>query len=103
MKSEINKKCHFYECENETHFGYLFCKMHQELLPKMKIVDATDEIELSVRAYNCLNKSKIEYLEDFIFLSDEELKSIKNLGMKTLNEIREITDELLPFCHKDSK
>ncbi|MDK2896784.1 MAG: DNA-directed polymerase subunit alpha [Candidatus Atribacteria bacterium] len=49
-----------------------------------------DELELSVRAYNCLKRAKIETLQDLLFMMQErpnELKKIKNLGQKTYQEI----------------
>lgn len=47
------------------------------------------ELDLNVRAYNCLKRAKIETLADLISLPEEELLSIRNLGAKTVELIKE--------------
>lgn len=45
------------------------------------------ELELSVRAYNCLCRKKIVYVDELINLTKEDLMQIRNLGRKSAEEI----------------
>ncbi|PCI73715.1 DNA-directed RNA polymerase subunit alpha [Candidatus Dependentiae bacterium] len=49
-----------------------------------------DELEFSVRAHNCLLSSGVKRIIDLVNLSDDELLKIKNLGRKSLREVKEI-------------
>ena len=46
-----------------------------------------DELELSVRAYNCLCRKKIGYVDELTNLTKEDLMQIRNLGRKSVEEI----------------
>lgn len=48
-----------------------------------------DELELSVRANNCLVSADIKRIIDLVNLSEDEVLKIKNFGRKSLNEVRE--------------
>jgi len=48
-----------------------------------------DELELSVRAHNCLISSGKKRIIDLVNLSEEEGLKIKNFGRKSLNEVKE--------------
>ena len=48
-----------------------------------------DELELSVRAHNCLVNAGIKRVIDLVNLSEEEGLKIKNFGRKSLNEVKE--------------
>jgi len=62
----------------------------KEKSEKEKILNKTiEELDFSVRSYNCLKKSGINTLRDLINYSPEEVIKIKNLGKKSLNEINE--------------
>lgn len=45
------------------------------------------DLDLSVRAYRCLSKSRIRYASEIINLTEEDLSSIRNMGAKTVREI----------------
>ena len=47
-----------------------------------------DELELSIRTYHCLKRAGIKTVEELQELSDDELKNIRNLGNKSLEEIK---------------
>ena len=47
------------------------------------------ELDLTVRAYNCLRRAGITTAEELIKLTKTELKTIKNLGLIALNDIQE--------------
>jgi DNA-directed RNA polymerase subunit alpha len=50
------------------------------------------ELDLNVRAYNCLQRAKIETLADLVSHTEEELLGIRNLGAKTVELIKEKID-----------
>lgn len=49
-----------------------------------------DELELSVRSYNCLWRAGINTLGELRRLSDDDLMHIRNLGRKSYNEIKSV-------------
>lgn len=48
-----------------------------------------EELDLSVRAYNCLRRARIDTVEQLQQLSDDDLLRIRNMGASTVREIRE--------------
>ena len=48
-----------------------------------------DSLELTVRAYHCLKRKGITTVEDILALSREDLKGVRNLGSKSLEEVVE--------------
>ena len=48
-----------------------------------------DELNLSARSFNSLDRAKIKYVGDLVLMSEVEVKNIKNLGKKSLEEISE--------------
>ena len=62
----------------------------KERSEKEKILNKTiEELDFSVRSYNCLKKSNINTLRDLVEYSPMEVIKIKNLGKKSLDEIKE--------------
>jgi DNA-directed RNA polymerase subunit alpha len=51
---------------------------------------SVDELELSVRSYNCLKNSDIRTIRDLVQKSEAEMLKTKNFGRKSLNEIKDI-------------
>jgi DNA-directed RNA polymerase subunit alpha len=51
---------------------------------------SVDELELSVRSYNCLKNSDIRTIRDLVLKSEAEMLKTKNFGRKSLNEIKDI-------------
>ena len=49
-----------------------------------------EELELSVRSYNCLKNANIQTLRELVQRSESEMLRTKNFGRKSLNEIKEI-------------
>ncbi len=49
-----------------------------------------EELELSVRSYNCLKNANIRTLADLVQRTEQEMLRTKNFGRKSLNEIKEI-------------
>jgi DNA-directed RNA polymerase subunit alpha len=46
------------------------------------------DLELSVRARNCLDGANLQTLHDLVSLSEEEVMNLKNLGKTSLTEIK---------------
>jgi len=55
---------------------------------------SVNELELSVRAANCLNNANIKTIADLVQKSEGEMLKTKNFGKKSLNEIKEILSEM---------
>jgi DNA-directed RNA polymerase subunit alpha len=53
-----------------------------------------DELELSVRASNCLKTASIRTIADLVQKTESELLKTKNFGKKSLNEIKTILGEM---------
>lgn len=49
-----------------------------------------EDLNLSVRAYNCLKRAQINTLFDLMNFPPDQLRNLKNLGQKSLDEIEEI-------------
>ena len=70
--------------------GELISKEEKEKSEKEKILNKTiEELDFSVRSYNCLKKSNVNTLRDLVNYSPMEVIKIKNLGKKSLEEIKE--------------
>jgi len=48
-----------------------------------------EELDLSVRSYNCLKRAGINTIEDLVRKTEEDMLKIRNLGKKSLAEIKE--------------
>lgn len=48
-----------------------------------------DELDLSVRTYNCLKRGKIDTVEQLSQMSDDDLLRLRNFGQRCLAEVRE--------------
>ena len=46
-----------------------------------------EELDLSVRSYNCLKRAGINTVEDLINNSEEDMMKVRNLGRKSLEEV----------------
>jgi DNA-directed RNA polymerase subunit alpha len=51
---------------------------------------SVDELELSVRSYNCLKNANIRTIGELVTKTEAEMLKTKNFGRKSLNEIKEI-------------
>jgi DNA-directed RNA polymerase subunit alpha len=51
---------------------------------------SVEELELSVRSYNCLKNANISTIRELVQRTEQEMLKTKNFGRKSLNEIKEI-------------
>ena len=55
---------------------------------RSKLLDMTiEELDLSVRSFNCLKRAGINTVEDLISKSEEDMMKVRNLGRKSLEEV----------------
>lgn len=56
--------------------------------PKVKALETTiEDLDLSVRAYNCLKRANIHTVQDLVNKTESEMMKIRNLGKKSLKEV----------------
>lgn len=59
--------------------------------PRQEHLDrSVEELELSVRSYNCLKNANIQTIRELVVRSEPEMLKTKNFGRKSLNEIKDI-------------
>ena len=53
-----------------------------------KVLEMTiEELDFSVRSFNCLKRAGINTVEDLINTSEEDMMKVRNLGRKSLEEV----------------
>ncbi len=69
-----------------------------------KILDMPiEDLDLSVRSYNCLKRANIQTVQELIDRTEEDMNKIRNLGKKSLKEIKEKVIELgLSYRQEDN-
>ena len=71
---------------------------------KEKVLEMTiEELDLSVRSFNCLKRAGINTVEDLINKSEEEMMKVRNLGRKSLEEVILKMASLGFNLHKDEE
>lgn len=75
----------------------------EETAPKAKVVDdeklkalltKIEELNFSARSHNCLTRSDIKYVGEVAAMDESELAKVKNLGKKSLDEIKAKLEEI---------
>jgi DNA-directed RNA polymerase subunit alpha len=62
---------------------------------KEKVLEMTiEELDLSVRSYNCLKRAGINTVQELANKSEEDMMKVRNLGRKSLEEVKAKLDEL---------
>ena len=97
MKSEIKEKF----SELDSNISLLNGKVHLEDNTKnysektINILNLKiNTLYLSVRSANCLHKMKIKYVGDLVQFKESELLKVRNLGRKSLRELKEYVSDL---------
>ena len=77
--------------------------IEKEESKKEKVLEmSTEELELSVRSYNCLKRANISTVEDLISKSESEMMKVRNLGKKSFDEVTAKLHSLgLDFAQED--
>src|ERR1700686_2612685 len=80
----------FINFEEDTE-DYSYQQQERAPLPRNDQMDrSVDELELSVRSYNCLKNAGIKTIRDLVQRSEREMLATKNFGKKSLGEIGDI-------------
>ncbi|GBD98750.1 DNA-directed RNA polymerase subunit alpha [bacterium BMS3Abin07] len=58
------------------------------------LLKSVDELELSVRSYNCLKNAEIKTIAGLVRKTEQEILKTKNFGKKSLDEIKELLDSM---------
>ncbi|NQV37774.1 MAG: DNA-directed RNA polymerase subunit alpha [Candidatus Marinimicrobia bacterium] len=69
--------------------------LSEETLATRRLLKSTiDEMELSVRSFNCLQAAGIKYIHELVNKEENEMLKYKNFGRKSLTELVEKLDEM---------
>ena len=61
-----------------------------EVEKKDKVLEMTiEELDLSVRAYNCLKRAGINNVSELVTKNQEDMMKVRNLGRKSLEEVEQ--------------
>ena len=70
--------------------------------PKVKALETTiEDLDFSVRAYNCLKRAGIHTLQDLVNKSENDMMKIRNLGKKSLKEVLDKVKDLGLLLRED--
>ena len=60
-----------------------------------KILDMTiEDLDLSVRSFNCLKRAGIDFVGDLVNKSEEDMMKVRNLGRKSLDEVKKKLEDI---------
>lgn len=97
-------------CEHLNLFVDLSDRGSQEIMvvkedsSKEKVLEMTiEELDLSVRSFNCLKRAGINTVEDLIGKSEEEMMKVRNLGRKSLEEVMQKLSSLGFSLHSEDE
>jgi DNA-directed RNA polymerase subunit alpha len=75
--------------------GDLEIMVEKEEDQKEKALEMTiEELELTVRSFNCLKRASINTVEELIQRTEEDMMKVRNLGKKSLDEVKGKLEEL---------
>lgn len=59
-----------------------------------KLFESVENLNLSARSFNCLDRADIRFIGELAVMEENELKELKNLGKKSLEEIKAVMQEI---------
>lgn len=78
--------------------------VEKEESKKEKVLEMTiEELDLSVRSYNCLKRAGINTVEDLANKTEEDMMKVRNLGRKSLEEVMNKLDALSLSLRKEEE
>ncbi|MCB9477366.1 MAG: DNA-directed RNA polymerase subunit alpha [Deltaproteobacteria bacterium] len=92
MKEQLTVFINFEE-EDEPYYDE-FEEEEDDVELNENLYRRVDELDLSVRAANCLRNANIRYIGEFVQKTEAEMLKTKNFGRKSLNEIKEVLAEM---------
>jgi DNA-directed RNA polymerase subunit alpha len=76
--------------------------VEKEEIRKEKMLETTiEELDLSVRSFNCLKRVGINTVEDLISRTEDDMMKVRNLGRKSLEEVIQKLEALGLYLKKD--
>jgi len=90
MKDHLQIFINIEEEEEETEGPVVEVSDEEKSVLWEKLNKSVDEMELSVRSYNCLKNASIRTIGELVQKTEAEMLKTKNFGRKSLNEIKEI-------------
>lgn len=60
----------------------------------VKLLASVEDLNLSARSFNCLDRADVRVVAELALMSEIELKNLKNLGKKSLEEIKSVMEDL---------
>jgi len=66
----------------------------EEIPQNENLYRTVEDLELSVRSANCLKNANITYIGELVQRSEAEMLKTKNFGRKSLNEIKQLLEEM---------
>ena len=78
-------------------------RVEKEETHKEKMLERTiEELDLSVRSYNCLKRAGINTVQELTNKSEADMMKVRNLGRKSLDEVKaKLADLGLSLRHDD--
>ena len=71
--------------------------------PDAKLSMTIDELDLSVRSFNCLKRANINTVADLINKTGEDMRKVRNMGKKSLDEVQKKLEMMgLSLASEDS-
>jgi len=81
--------------ELTENFDQVEIMVEKEEDQKEKVLEMTiEELELSVRSFNCLKRAGINTVEELTHKTEEDMMKVRNLGKKSLDEVKNKLSEL---------
>lgn len=78
-----------------NHVSEVEIMVEKEEDKKEKVLEMTiEELDLSVRSYNCLKRAGINTVEELTLKSEEDMMKVRNLGKKSLEEVHHKLNDL---------
>jgi len=95
IKDHLSIFINFEEEEEET-VGEVISTVVEppRIIPEEVLNRPIEELELSVRAFNCLKNAGVHTVRDLIQRTESEIMQVKNFGRKSLNEVKNVLASL---------
>jgi DNA-directed RNA polymerase subunit alpha len=90
LKDQLDIFINFNEAEEEAEIP----NIPEEGIPNSNLLRHVDDLELSVRSANCLKNAGINLIGELVQKTEAEMLKTKNFGRKSLNEIKDILQEM---------
>src|SRR5260370_15040751 len=83
----------YINCEKQPGLSEALIETYND--PRVEHLDrSVEELEVSVRSYNCLKNENIQTIRELVQKSENEMLKTKNFGRKSLNEIKDILTKM---------